>query len=118
MDKKSFIFIVIFAAVVIIGLLLYIALAGSGGTIALITLDGEEYERIDLAEVEEPYDLVIRTEYGTNIVHVSPGAIGVSEADCPDKVCVNTGSISGGGIPIACVPHRLMITIESGEIDG
>lgn len=118
MDKKSIIFIVFFAAVVIIGLLLYIALGSSGGTMAVITLDGEEYERIDLSKVEEPYDIVIKTGYGTNVVHVSPGAIGVSEADCPDRVCVNTGSITGGGIPIACVPHRLMITIEGGNIDG
>lgn len=118
MDKKSFAFIVIFAAVVIIGLLLYIALGSTGGTVAVISLDGQEYERIDLSTVEEAYDIVIKTQYGTNVVHVRPGAIGVIEADCPDKVCVNTGSITGGGIPIACVPHRLMITIEGGNVDG
>ena len=112
------IFIIIFAAVVIIGLLLYIALGSTGGTMAVISLDGEEYERIDLSKVEEPYDIVIKTQYGTNVIHVQPGAIGVSSADCPDKVCVNRGSITGGGIPIACVPHRLIISIEGGDIDG
>ena len=112
------IFIIIFAAVVILGLLLYIVMGGAGGTMAVITLDGEEYERIDLSEVEQPYDIVIKTQYGTNVVSVQPGAIGVSAADCPDRVCVNTGSITGGGIPIACVPHRLMISIEGGDIDG
>lgn len=118
MDKKSLIFTVIFAAVVIIGLLLYIVIGGSGGSVAVISLDGEEYERIDLSRVEEPYDIVIKTKYGTNVIHVQPGAIGVVSADCPDKVCVNRGSITGGGIPIACVPHRLMISIEGGNIDG
>ncbi len=112
------IFIVVFAALVVFGLLMYIVIGGTGGTVAVITLDGELYEKIDLSKVEAPYDIAIRTDYGMNIVHVQPGAIGVIEADCPDRVCVNTGSITGGGIPIACVPHRLMITIESGEIDG
>ena len=118
MNKKSLIFAVLFAALVIAGLLLYIAIGNMGGNVAVISLDGEEYERIDLSRVEEAYDIEISTRYGTNIVHVQPGAIGVSYADCPDKVCVNRGSISGGGIPIACVPHRLMISIEGGEIDG
>jgi len=118
MDKKSLFFIVLFAVLVLGGLLLYFVIGGTGGTVAVISLDGQEYERIDLSKVDAPYDIEIRTEYGLNIVHVQPGAIGVIKADCPDKVCVNTGSISGGGIPIACVPHRLMITIESGEIDG
>lgn len=112
------IFIIIFAAVVVLGLLVYFVLGGIGGNVAVINLDGEVYERIDLSQVEEPYDIVISTQYGSNTVHVQPGAIGVSCADCPDQVCVNQGSITGGGIPIACVPHRLIITIEGGDIDG
>ena len=118
MDKKTLIFTVIFAALVVVGLLLYIALGSTGGNVAVISLDGEIYEKIDLSRVEAAYDIEIKTQYGMNIVHVQPGAIGVSYADCPDKVCVNRGSITGGGIPIACVPHRLVISIEGGDIDG
>ncbi len=118
MDKKSLFFIVIFAALLIFGLLFYYIVGDSDGTVAVITLDGEVYEEIDLSKVVAPYDIEIKTDYGLNIVHVQPGAIGVIQADCPDKVCVNTGSITGGGIPIACVPHRLVISIGSGEIDG
>ena len=118
MDKKTLIFTVIFAVLVVVGLLLYIALGSTGGNVAVISLDGQVYEKIDLSRVEAAYDIEIKTRYGMNIVHVQPGAIGVSYADCPDKVCVNRGSITGGGIPIACVPHRLVITIEGGDIDG
>ena len=118
MDKKTKIFIIVFAAVVVFGLLLYIVLATGGGNVAVINLDGAEYDRIDLGRVTESYDIEIVTAYGTNIVHVQPGAIGVTYADCPDKVCVNRGMVSGGGIPIACVPHRLVISIEGGNIDG
>ena len=51
-------------------------------------------------------------------MHVEPGAISVTAADCPDRVCVSQGRISQSGMPIACVPHRLVIQIEGGELDG
>lgn len=88
------------------------------GSIAVISVDGVEYERIDLQSVKEPYDIEISTEYGTNIVHVEPGAISVTAASCPDKVCVKQGRMTGGGIPIVCMPNRLVINMEGSGIDG
>lgn len=119
MDRKTRICIIVFAAVVITGLICYALISSSaGGTVAVISVDGEEYERIDLSKVTESYDIEISTRYGHNTVHVAPGAISVTAADCPDKVCVNQGELRGGGIPIACVPHRLVIQIEGGGTDG
>ena len=46
---------------------------------------------------------------------VEPGRIRVESADCPDKVCVNQGYISDGTVPIACLPHKLIIRIEGGD---
>ncbi len=85
-----------------------------GGTVAVISVDGEEYERIDLSKAEQSYDFVIETKYGSNTVHVEPGGISVTEADCPDGVCVRQGVIVSGGMPIICMPHRLVIEIEGG----
>ena len=42
-------------------------------------------------------------------MEVRPGAIRVSEADCPDKICVGMGWLTDGAAPIVCLPHRLMI---------
>ena len=103
---------------ILIGSLLYFVLGNTGGTIAVITVDGEELDRIDLSRVKESYDFEIRTEYGSNTVHVEPGGISVTKADCPDLICVHQGKITGGGIPIVCMPHRLVIQIEGGNIDG
>lgn len=83
----------------------------TGSRVARISLDGELYEEIDLNAVALPYDIRIETELGYNIVHVEHGAISVTEADCPDQVCVRQGKISGSLIPIACLPHRLIIEI-------
>lgn len=43
----------------------------------------------------------------------------VSEADCPDKVCVHTGKVTHGGEVIACVPAGIVIrVIGEGEVDA
>ena len=53
-----------------------------------------------------------------SLTQQSSGAISVTAADCPDRVCLSQGRISQSGMPIACVPHRLVIQIEGGKLDG
>ena len=107
---------VLFCAV---GVGAFLLLRGSGeGTVAVISVDGDELDRIDLSRVKEPYDIEVDTGYGRNLVHVEPGAISVTEADCPDRICVAMGKLRGDGIPIVCMPHHLIIRIEGSEIDG
>ena len=116
--RTSVIFGLLFAVIVIGGLLSYFLLDRGEGTVAVISVDGEVLERIDLSKVRKPYDIDISTEYGHNTVHVEKDAISVSEADCPDKVCIYQGRLTGSGIPIICMPHRLVIEIEGGDIDA
>ena len=118
MKKKTILWLLIFAAVILGGLLLYRHLSGTGGTVAVISVDGEVRERIDLSKVRESYDLEIVTAWGRNLIHVAPGAISVTEADCPDHICVQMGELTGGGLPIICMPHRLVIAIEGGDFDA
>ena len=112
--------IVLLAAAVILCLAVYFAfvLFAPAGTTAVIYVDGREYRRVDLSKVKEPYVIEIETVYGRNSVLVEPGAISVSSADCPDKICVHQGRLTGAGIPIVCMPHRLVIDIEGGETDA
>ena len=119
MDKKTKIWIAVLLSVVLLGLLGFFALSHlGGGTIAVITVDGQEYKRIDLSRVTESYDIEIDTKYGHNTVHVAPGCIAVTQADCPDGICVAQGAIDRGGVPIVCMPHRLVVKIEGSGIDG
>ena len=119
MDRKTKICTIILFSVVLLGLLGYFALNELGGsTIAVITVDGVEYDRIDLSKVTESYDIDIDTQYGHNTVHVEPGRISVTEADCPDGICVAQGAIDKGGVPIVCMPHRLVVKIEGSGIDA
>ena len=62
-----------------------------------------------------PYELTVTDrDGGENVISVEPGRIRISDANCPDHVCVDTGWISDGVIPIVCLPHQLVIRIEGG----
>lgn len=99
-------------------LALWIALARPPGTVANIYIDGVCVRSVDLAAVTAPYEFTIDTGRGTNTVSVEPGRIRVSEADCPDQVCVRMGWQGDGASPIVCLPHRLVIRIEKAAADG
>lgn len=76
---------------------------------------------IDLDSVTQAYTIEIISGDGhKNTVEVRNGKIGIISADCPDKICVNTGFIGDGVMPIVCVPNGVMIVVkdDGGQIDA
>lgn len=53
----------------------------------------------------------------TLTVTIGNGSVSVTEADCPDRVCVKTGEITRKGEVIVCIPAQIVIRI-GGAIDG
>ena len=88
--------------------------------VARISRDGVLLEEIDLSRVDEPYSLTLEDESGRNVLSVERGRVCVSEADCPDQVCVKQGWVSSGAAPIVCLPHKLVVElVGTGEdLDG
>lgn len=117
-SKKMWIIIFAAAFAVCVGAFFALRQLAPEGDIARISVDGELIKTIDLSRVTEPYDINIDTEFGHNTVHVEPGAISVSDADCPDGICVRQGKLTTAGVPIVCLPHRLVIEIYGDVIDG
>ena len=99
---------------ILVGVLLIVALLpleidlGAKKNFALIKIDGVIVRKHDLT-AEEIFTL--EAGDGKNIVAIKNGAIGVIEADCPDKICVRRGAIKNVGEVIACVPHKVLIEI-------
>lgn len=85
----------------------------SDAPVAIVRQDGETVERLPLDR--DARITVGSPEGGYNTVVVEDGAVFVESADCPDKICVRTGKIREVGEVIACLPHRLSVTVESGE---
>ena len=75
-----------------------------------VYVDGSLVQTIDMTR-DDIY--LFDTSYGTNTVVVEGGEIRVSEADCPDKICVNMGGVSRSAETITCLPHKLVIEVHN-----
>ncbi len=51
-------------------------------------------------------------------VVIENGAVSVTESDCPDGVCVNSGTISRAGQAIVCVPAQVTVRIDGSRSDN
>jgi hypothetical protein len=120
--KSNLLWGVVFAVISIVSLAIcqYRDNSTKDYSIARITRDGVVIKEIDLNKVKEAYEFVITSPSGeSNTVSVQKGKIGITEADCRDKICVNTGYISTGAVPIVCLPHKLSIAIvDNSQIDA
>ena len=78
---------------------------------------GKVIERIQLTghtgvtELTLPYETDGQEKH--NHIRIENEHISVTGADCPDKICMQTGTISAPGEIIACLPHQLIIEIKS-----
>ena len=65
---------------------------------------------------EENIDTVIysgeNNEYENRIV-IKDGVACVSQANCPDKICVGHRAVRKGNESIGCLPHKLVVEITS-----
>ncbi len=116
MSKKAIVTAVILVVLCIGGIAAFIIMRSISveAPAAEIYVDGTLYKTVDLSA---PTSFTVTTEHGYNEICVSDGKISVVAADCPDKVCVNSGWINGGAVPIICLPHRLEIRIVSKQDD-
>lgn len=82
----------------------------SEGEKVLITVDGKKYGTYSLYK-DTSFDII--NEYGINTVLIKQGKVSISYADCPDLICVKHAAISTTDETICCLPHRLVVEIES-----
>ena len=103
--------IAVFFAVCVVGTVLL--LVQKPGTVANVYRDNECIYSVDLSLVTEGFEKTFTDENGhSNTIRVENGRIRMIAADCPDKVCVDTGWIGNGAVPIVCLPHHLVLRIE------
>ncbi len=58
---------------------------------------------------------------GTNHLVIEDGHADVTDATCPDKVCVHQKQIDKNGESIVCLPNKVIVKVESStesDIDG
>lgn len=82
-------------------------------TIVEITIDGTVVETLDLSKDTQ---LTINSRNGgTNHIVIQDGKAHISDASCPDKICINQGEISQNGEMIVCLPNLMIAKITDPE---
>ena len=102
-------------AVLIIGaaLLLVFFMTKKPGNRVIVSIDGKETSSYPL---DQDLDTQIDGVGGKNRLIIQDGEARITEADCPDKLCVKQGAVSHVGESIICLPHRVSVHI-AGEDD-
>ena len=114
--------------VLLIGALLLVAVIGlfvmqavrEEGAQVVITWNGEVDGTYSLAEDRT---FVFEGENGgRNVVVIENGLVFVSEANCPDQVCVNHKPTNQTADPIVCLPNKLVVEVSApsseNQLDG
>ncbi|MBQ8596669.1 MAG: NusG domain II-containing protein [Lachnospiraceae bacterium] len=111
-----FIAVILVLALLMWGYMRYIG-TGNGDTVVVLQ-DGREIGHYPLSE-DNIYIIAYGEEY--NLLMISNGEAFVSDADCPDGLCVKQRAVSKDGESIICLPHKLVIQVEAkeeGELDA
>ena len=86
---------------------------------AVVYLDGEEQGRYPLGQ--EQTIQIPAGDGGYNILEIRDGKADITEASCPDKICVEQRPVKHQGESLVCLPNRVVVEIENGgepELDG
>ena len=71
-----------------------------------VTVRGEKCGEYSLSE-----DGIYSLNGGTNILEIKNGRARMTEADCPDRICVKEGWVSRMGECITCLPNKLVVEV-------
>lgn len=110
--KKLLIDIALVVGILLIALAIWLIQRSRAkeGAYAIVTVEGNEVARYSL-KVDGEWDL----NGGTNHLVIRGGEAWLSEANCPDKLCVKQGKVKLGGQTVVCLPNKLTVRIISDD---
>lgn len=106
--------IILALVLILLGIVCYgvIRMGQKKGSQVIIYEDQKEIGRYDL---NTDTTKEIQTAKGINILEIKNGMAYVTDADCPDQVCIRMEKISKTGENIVCLPHKLVIQVEGDD---
>ena len=110
--KKLLRDIILIVAILAVGVVLLIITGnhGKAGSYAVVMVRNNETARYSLST-----DGIYTINGGTNTIEIKDGKVRMTEADCPNHLCVRQGWISFSGQSIVCLPNELSVTISGAD---
>ena len=115
--RNDIILAVVIVLIAAAGLLLFVFNREQGSTVS-VKVDGIQIASYPLAENREVSIKTGDNDEHINVLVIKDGKASISEADCPDKICVETRAVSYVGETVVCLPHKLVIEITNQNADG
>lgn len=106
--KKDFMLIAFIVVIAAVSALLIQLIQRDAGSAVRITIDGVLYGEYSLSEEQS---ISIDEELGYNRLVIKDNSVYMTDADCPDKYCMDYKPISKGGGTIICLPHKLVVEV-------
>lgn len=110
--RKQDVILILFFLVIAAAGLIWVNIGREGGQIVRVTVDGTVTGEYPLNRDDT---VAIEGVGGSNTLVIEGGQADMTEADCPDKVCVDHAPISHVGESIICLPHKVVVEIIAGE---
>ena len=104
--KKRDIILIASILIVAIAFFLIVELTKEEGAGVTVKVDGVKVAEYSLSK-NGTYPL----NGGTNILVIENGKAYLTDANCPDKLCIHQGKISRTGETITCLPNKLTVTV-------
>jgi hypothetical protein len=119
MKRSDRITALVILAAIALAAAFWIIMHRTAGTVAIVQVDGQIVATVDLTS-REPRTLHIAGLVGPLVIMADgTGSIRVSEATCPDQICVHTVPARSPGDQIICVPNHMAITVRGkGAVDA
>lgn len=80
------------------------------GDSVVITVDGTVEKTLPLSQ--DATCTIHGAPGGSNTLVIRDGSASISDADCPDKLCVHQNAISHQGETLVCLPHKVVVSIK------
>lgn len=115
--KKDAVFIGSLLGISLLLLLISNYVKGAQGAFVTVTVNGSVYGNYALAEDQT---IPIKDKEGTitNTLCIKNGKADMTEADCPDKLCVKQKAISAENETIVCLPNRVVVSVTGSKEEG
>ncbi|MEY8429091.1 NusG domain II-containing protein [Lachnospiraceae bacterium 48-42] len=107
--NKDIILILIILTVAFLAYFLHEILGGGSVGSVTVKVNGVIEGRYSLSEDQE-----IEINGGTNHLQIRNGKADMTEAACPDKLCVDQKAVSRRGESIICLPNKVIVEVEGG----
>ena len=110
--KKNDWYLLFFILILGASALLILRATSSDGAIAEVYVDGKLTDSYDL---NNEADITLQGINGTNRLIIKDNYADVTDASCPDKLCVHQKKINRTNETIVCLPNKLVIKIKGGQ---